>query len=140
MTEANFSFTTKIGGDLFTVRGSTVDEFKENLVASIVNELGDHIKGLQESLGHNVTPQSAHETAAKYLGAVATGTATPSPAPKATGSSPTPVCKHGSMSGRSGQGAKGPWKAWMCPSPKGTPDQCEPQWVRRGTPDWELIA
>jgi len=31
--EANFSFTTKIGGDLFTVRGHSHDEFRDNLAA-----------------------------------------------------------------------------------------------------------
>jgi hypothetical protein len=47
VTEANFSFTTKVNGDLFTVRGSTIDEFKENLVASVVTEIGEHVKSLQ---------------------------------------------------------------------------------------------
>ena len=42
----------------------------------------------------------------------------------------TPACKHGNMTHRSGTGAKGPWRAWMCPAPKGTPDQCEPIWIR----------
>lgn len=41
-----------------------------------------------------------------------------------------PTCKHGNMTHRSGTGAKGPWKAWMCPAPKGTPDQCDPIWIR----------
>ena len=45
-------------------------------------------------------------------------------------------CKHGVMSQRTGSGAKGPWKAYMCPSPKGTPDQCEPVWLRRGDAEW----
>lgn len=35
-------------------------------------------------------------------------------------------CKHGARSYKEG----GSWKAWFCPSPKGTPDQCEPLWVR----------
>ena len=39
-------------------------------------------------------------------------------------------CKHGAMNFRTGANAKGKWQAWMCPSPKGTPDQCEPIWVR----------
>ena len=140
VTEANFSFTTKIGGDLFTVRGNTIDEFKENLVASVVTEIGDHVKSLQEALQGTVSVQSAVDTATKYLGAVATGKAEPSQAPSVSSKSGGPVCKHGPMTGRSGNGAKGPWKAWMCPSPKGTADQCEPQWVRRDTPDWALIA
>lgn len=33
MQEAAFSFTTKVNGDLLTVRGSTPEEFKTNLQA-----------------------------------------------------------------------------------------------------------
>ena len=40
------------------------------------------------------------------------------------------VCKHGNMTFKSGTGAKGPWKGWFCPSPKGTPDQCQPVFIR----------
>ena len=32
--EAMFSFTIKINGDLFTVRGNTIEEFKSNIVAA----------------------------------------------------------------------------------------------------------
>lgn len=42
----------------------------------------------------------------------------------------TPECKHGLMQFRSGNGAKGPWKGWMCPSPQGAPDKCRPIFVR----------
>lgn len=40
------------------------------------------------------------------------------------------ACKHGEMTFRTGQSAKGPWKGYFCPSPKGTADQCEPQFIR----------
>jgi hypothetical protein len=49
---------------------------------------------------------------------------------------PSPSCKHGTRKHKGGQGAKGPWQAWMCPSAKGTPDQCEPLWIKRGEPGW----
>ena len=39
-------------------------------------------------------------------------------------------CKHDFMVFKSGTGAKGPWKGWFCPAPKGTPDQCQPIFVR----------
>lgn len=63
------------------------------------------------------------------------------PAPAAAPSAPaegapqvvegqTPTCKHGLMTHRTGTSAKGPWRAWMCPAPKGTPDQCDPIWIR----------
>lgn len=41
---------------------------------------------------------------------------------------PGPSCVHGPMTFRSGQGKKGPWTAHFCPTPKGTPGQCEPVW------------
>jgi hypothetical protein len=34
------------------------------------------------------------------------------------------------MQYRTGNGAKGPWKAWMCAAPKGAPDKCDAIWVR----------
>ena len=40
------------------------------------------------------------------------------------------TCKHGEMTFRTGKSAKGPWKGYFCPSPKGTADQCEPQFIR----------
>lgn len=49
----------------------------------------------------------------------------------------SPVCKHGPRTARSGSGAKGPWRAWMCPEPKGSSDQCQPEWLRQGTPGWD---
>lgn len=41
-------------------------------------------------------------------------------------------CKHGPMSFKSGVSQKTGkvWKAFMCPSPKGTPDQCDAEWIR----------
>jgi len=40
-------------------------------------------------------------------------------------------CKHGDLVWRESKpGAPKPWKGWFCPSPKGTPDQCEPKFVR----------
>jgi hypothetical protein len=50
-----------------------------------------------------------------------------------------PSCSHGQKNAKSGASAKGPWRAWMCPAPKGTPGQCEPDWVRRGTPEWDAF-
>lgn len=40
-----------------------------------------------------------------------------------------PTCQHGTKVYKTGNGRKGQWKAWMCPSPKGTPDQCPPEWL-----------
>ena len=41
------------------------------------------------------------------------------------------TCKHGEMQFRKSKpDAPKPWKGYFCPSPKGTPDQCEPQFIR----------
>ena len=42
----------------------------------------------------------------------------------------TPTCNHGSMTYREGVSAKGPWKAYMCPAPKGAPDQCKAVFIK----------
>lgn len=40
-----------------------------------------------------------------------------------------PACKHGTMTYRTGTGAKGPWKGWMCAAPKGASDKCATIWA-----------
>lgn len=41
-------------------------------------------------------------------------------------------CKHGDMIFRSGVSQKTgkPWKGFFCPTPKGTPDQCQAEFIR----------
>lgn len=51
----------------------------------------------------------------------------------------TPSCAHGSRVPRKGNGAKGEWRGWMCPTSKGTPDQCAVQWVKQGSPEWQAF-
>jgi hypothetical protein len=41
------------------------------------------------------------------------------------------ACRHGAMVFKDGTNAQGkPWKAWMCPAPRGASDKCDPIWVR----------
>lgn len=47
-----------------------------------------------------------------------------------TRSADGPVCKHGPKQYKEGMGAKGKWRAYFCPAPKGTPDQCQPEWIK----------
>lgn len=44
-----------------------------------------------------------------------------------------PACQHGPMVYREGQSAKGPWKAYFCPTPKGTPGQCDAKFLPKGS-------
>jgi hypothetical protein len=50
--------------------------------------------------------------------------------PVAASPTDAPVCKHGPMTYKTGTSTKGPWRAWMCPSPKGAVDKCETSWIR----------
>ena len=71
---------------------------------------------------------------AASLNESASANATVAYAAKALGAAPingdAPTCKHGGMNYRTGQGAKGPWKGWMCNAPKGATDKCDTVWVR----------
>lgn len=40
------------------------------------------------------------------------------------------VCKHGPMTYREGQGSRGAWRGYMCPSPKGAPDKCDTIFIK----------
>lgn len=49
----------------------------------------------------------------------------------AAATSDGPICKHGAKQLKSSKpGAANKWQAWMCPAPKGTPDQCQPEWIK----------
>ena len=82
----------------------------------------------------NVTPDiNAVETLYTAQGALREAlNATPVEQPRTQSASTdgAKACKHGGMTFRTGQSAKGPWKGYFCPSPKGTADQCEPQFIR----------
>lgn len=61
---------------------------------------------------------------------------TPTAAPAAAG---TRTCAHGVMTKRTGEGQYGPYKGFYCPTPKGTPDQCKPVYVKKGTAEWDAF-
>lgn len=137
MANANFQVSSKLpDGRIFVIAGDTADEFKSNLThilgdigaENLISTMASSVEGAPTTLG------SAIANLAQGLGAKpapsSTKTFTPSTGPSGRS------CKHGEMTKRTGTGAKGPWKAFMCPSPKGTPDQCEPVWIRRSDTEW----
>lgn len=87
----------------------------ESLLTSI-SDLSTLITATSAALGVNATPAANVAYAKQALGAEQIAA--------------DKVCKHGHMLFKEGQGAKGPWKGWFCPAPKGTPDQCQPVFVR----------
>ena len=137
---ANFQVSSKLNdGRIFVVAGDTYALFCEALENVVgVEESQDVLKTMATSLYG--APQNASQAMDVIRGsfpdAVVDHTAHPTQTAVSTLGPEGKKCKHGIMSKRTGQGAKGPWKAYMCPSAKGTPDQCEPVWLRRGEAEW----
>lgn len=145
--EAPFSYTVKINNqNLFTIRGDDFDTFIGNLVKAgkvpDVALLLDYLEGKRHedavALVQQTFPNSTVvETPVAPAGVPQAQTFAPVPPPSAPApTSSAPSCHHGTKTAKKGNGAKGEWRAWMCPAPKGTPDQCSPAWVTKGTGEW----
>lgn len=148
-TEANYSFTSKVNGDLLTVRGDSVDEFKHNLETLVTSGAIDYVKAVQDHAKGDpaavvtrhteaqaapepqgkwaVAPQPAPNGAAAWANTPAGGGVlnTPqSPSGPPTGQS----CRHGARVFKEGVSKAGkPYKLWACPGPRN--DQCQPEWA-----------
>lgn len=146
-SESNFSYTTKVGNDLLTVRGDTFDEFLKNAVSLATVPAISHLLAV---LDGNADPVATDPVAAAVnVVAAGLGAVPVTPPADPFGGSFAPVvppvgasagdrtCAHGVMVKRTGQGAKGEWRAWFCPTPKGTEGQCSPKFADRKNPvEW----
>jgi hypothetical protein len=133
----NFQVSSKLNdGRIFVVSSETYTGFAEALEQVVgIEESQDVLKTMATSLLG--APQSAVQAVSNIRDAFnVTIDHTAHPTQTNTSGPAGKTCKHGPMTPRTGSGAKGPWKAYMCPSPKGTPDQCEPAWIRRNDPEW----
>ena len=137
----NFQVSSKLpDGRIFVVASETYVGFCEALESAVgIEESQDVLKIMAQSLSGtpNNGVQAVQNVSAAFTGAEVVHTAHPTNAGNLGPSSKT--CSHGVMTKRTGAGAKGPWNAYMCPSPKGTPDQCEPVWVRRHDSEWSAF-
>jgi hypothetical protein len=117
--QANFKLND---GTLINVYAATSEEFEASL--TFLQDAAELIK----STGTALNGSSAASAAAVLQAGLG---ATPMAAPASpAGTESAPTCRHGAMTFRSGVGAKGPWKGWMCASPKGSVDKCETVWVK----------
>ena len=121
----------------FQVNFKLVDGTLINIYAENSGELEGQLATIQDTAALIVATSAAFSGAGNISNAVAAFAATPVAVQQAQGhipSQPTPdpgSCKHGVMVWRESKpGAPKAWKGWFCPSPKGTPDQCEPKFVR----------
>lgn len=136
----NFQVSSKLpDGRIFVVAHENYAGFCEALESvvgvtesqDLLIEMGKSLGGAPSNLSH-----ATENIRAAFPNAEVDHTAHPTQTAASTAGPTGKTCKHGIMSQRTGSGAKGPWKAYMCPSAKGTPDQCEPVWLRRGDAEW----
>ena len=153
MSEKNYVVNVKTTkGTIITVRGDSAEELATNINGLVGQGLNDHVSALEElflgvssapkvaatdpvavvqaALGGEVVTEVPRETAPAFA---------PKAPPAAAMSTPTggeKSCIHGPMVKRTGVGAKGEWRAFFCPTPKGTPDQCSAAFANRNTPEW----
>ena len=132
-TESNFSFTAKTArGNLTTFRGDTIEEFTANLLAGADPSLPGLLESIEVNLGNQPGAPAAPPAAPVTAPAPAqpappsSGWNQPAPAPQQA----APACPHGVRVFKSGNKNGRTWQAWMCPAPKGTPGQCQPEWVK----------
>ena len=137
--EPRHKLTVKIVDSLRTIQGYSMEEYKAAR-QELIDDLEGDLEAIQlaKAVGNAAPLAPFHEAAPKPVAATqAAPKAWEEPAAAAPFQSATvPNCAHGPMTARSGTSAKGPWKAWMCPTAKGTPGQCAPNFLNRGTPEF----
>jgi hypothetical protein len=129
-------------GTKFQVNFKLADGTLVNIYAATSAELETGLATIQDSsaLINSVSASLASAGAVRAL-AVGLGAAPVAapvyalPAAPAAYAPPVQIpdghCKHGELVWRESKpGAPKAWKGWFCPSAKGTPDQCEPKFVR----------
>lgn len=145
MSEKNITVTAKTKNNtLVTIRGDEPEEFVQRVQAALAADMFSYIEGLEEAVGH--APNAIANIGAiggTVVSETPVGGFAPVPPPASpafpTAAAGDKTCAHGTMVKRSGESQYGLWKAWMCPTPKGTPDQCKPVYAKKGTPEFNTF-
>lgn len=145
MTEKNYVVNVKTSvGTIITVRGDSAEELATNIGGLVSQGLNDHVGALEELfLGAKARVQSsAVDAVVASLGATVVDEKPFAPKTPPSGGAPQAGgknCVHGTMVKRTGSGAKGEWRGFFCPTPKGTDGQCSPVFARQGSPEWQTF-
>jgi hypothetical protein len=143
-SESNYSFTTKLGNDLFTVRADTFDELVVNL-SNVTNVAGvKHLVDVLTGAAPQAIPVEQAAVAnvtsvfnADVVSAPATPAATVSGTPSITGRS----CNHGPMTPRQGTGKDGKiWRGYFCGAAKEATDKCKNIYIYPSMPEWHTFV
>lgn len=131
--QANFKLPN---GDLINVYGKDAFAFKGNLealadLAQQVLDTGNLLRGAQTVVDAGLTGAPAPQQQAQAVQQYQQSAAQPQPQQAAPQQPqpPGPVCKHGPMVYKTGNGKRGVWKAYMCAAGSSAPDKCDPQWI-----------
>lgn len=113
------------------VNFKTSDGTLINLYASSAAELESQLTAIQDTAALIASTSQALGGSSQVAYATQAFSATPVAAAAPAAAPAEGHCKHGALVWRESKpGAPKAWKGWFCPSPKGTPDQCEPKFVR----------
>ncbi|MEU7814060.1 hypothetical protein [Pseudonocardia sp. NPDC049154] len=135
MTTLPFSVQLRHEGAWLTVGGNSADDAYSNLAEVVGQVRADQIwtgfaaeQVVRQQLG--ATPAAPAAPAAPTPPATPAGPPAPPAAPPAApaGGQQAPMCSHGPRRHYEGTNARGPYTAWFCAAPKGTPrhQQCQP--------------
>jgi hypothetical protein len=132
--EPKHKLTVKVGDALRTIQGYTLEEYLEARTELLSELAGDAEAVALARAAGSAAPliaASAPTVASAPPGALADNPwpAAPAAFTAAAASTEAPNCAHGPRNALSKVGQYGLWKGWMCPTPKGTPDQCKPVYL-----------
>ena len=139
---------TKVG-TIITVRGADAAEFESNINALVGNGVNNSIAAMEELFLGVQPSNSGINTVVNALGGTVISE-TPISAPVAgfapivppthvggvTAGTASRACIHGNMTKREGEGPYGHYKAFMCPTEKGTVGQCKAIYLKPNDPDY----
>ena len=119
-------------GNLINLYADSADQLAEQL--SYIQGLSGQISSVFSSLNGSSHPAGSNVAAVAnaFGGEVISIQEHRAPATESFALNDKTTCKHGNRTYRESKpGAAGrPWSGYFCPTAKGTPDQCEPNFVK----------
>ena len=142
-TEANYSLTVKVNGDLFTIRGDNAEQFADNLKNVITHDLLNFVGAVQETVLADKVPTGLQVIEQAFPNAKPVENfphpndsfpETPKPVAVSTfsGAQTVPMCDHGARKWNEGISKAGnPYKGWFCTHTV-REQQCKPFYPPKG--------
>jgi hypothetical protein len=120
-----------------TIGADTVEEVSNLLITATEQDLFELVvQASQNLLGKQAVFNLAKPAAAVHPSAQALAAVNPIAAVQVAQAAARPAadpsvttCVHGQRVFREGVGNKGPWSAWFCPTEKGDPTKCKPNFI-----------